>query len=106
MVSSTPWLLLLISTRAAAKCYSYEGNEIGAYPCNTTAEISPCCGSNDFCLSNGLCLNAGGNNAFTQQGCTDKAWGDPCRKYCAGNVGRLGTTPLNDCFCSKKRLSV
>ncbi|KAJ4159482.1 uncharacterized protein LMH87_008382 [Akanthomyces muscarius] len=90
MLSSTPWLLLLISTRAAATCYSYEGKELSAYPCNATAKISPCCGSDDLCLSNGLCLNAGGNNAFAQQGCTDRDWGAPCHKYCTGYVGRLG----------------
>lgn len=87
------WLLLLSTTRAAATCYSYEGKELDMYPCDATAKISPCCGSNDYCLSNGLCLNAGGNNAYTQQGCTDKGWGFPCQKYCPGSTGKNGISP-------------
>ena len=75
-----------------ATCYNYEGKEMpNIYACDATAKVSPCCGSNDFCLSNGLCLDAGGNNGFTQQGCTSKNWDFPCQQYCPNRAGKAGT---------------
>lgn len=64
------------------------------YPCDATAEVSPCCSGLDFCLSNGLCLDAGSNNGFTQQGCTSKGWDFPCRQYCPNSAGKAGTFRL------------
>ncbi|KAK3375558.1 hypothetical protein B0T24DRAFT_616476 [Lasiosphaeria ovina] len=68
----------------AATCYDYAGQvQPNIYPCNLDPGLpSPCCGSNDFCLSNGLCLDGGGNNGLTQQGCTSQAWMSPCVKHC------------------------
>ncbi|KAJ6784698.1 hypothetical protein PWT90_00441 [Aphanocladium album] len=90
MLLFTASLLMLNAAGAAATCYSYEGKALPMSPCDGSGSISPCCGDNDFCLSNGLCLNAGGNNAYSQQGCTDKDWKPPCKKHCPGNVGKFG----------------
>ncbi|KAK3392780.1 hypothetical protein B0H63DRAFT_515998 [Podospora didyma] len=47
-------------------------------PCDSTATVSSCCSSKDYCLGNGLCLDAGANNYFSIQGCTDASWPQPC----------------------------
>lgn len=84
-------LLSSVMLRAAATCYDYDGKEMkDVFPCDATADVSQCCSKNDFCLSNGLCLDAGSNNGFTQQGCTSKGWDFPCQKYCRDNAGMAG----------------
>jgi hypothetical protein len=77
----------LVSLVAAADtCYLPSGDKAptGILPCSSTSSgaATHCCGGSDYCLSNGLCLNAGGSNEITQQGCTDKDWGKGCNKYC------------------------
>lgn len=49
-------------------------------PCDSSKSVSHCCSSKDYCLDNGLCLDAGANNYFSIQGCTDPSWpaGSPC----------------------------
>jgi hypothetical protein len=54
--------------------------------CSPDALVSSCCSTADFCLSNGLCLNTGGDNYFSLQGCTDKNWGSPCANICVGKL--------------------
>ena len=51
-------------------------------PCDPGSEVSTCCSTVDFCLSNGLCMDAGGNNGLTIQGCTAQNWGSPCNLHC------------------------
>ncbi len=69
---------------ALANCYNYRGELVNGWsPCNQDATVSTCCGSVDFCLSNGLCLDTAGDNFYTVQGCTDPSWGAPCSKLCA-----------------------
>lgn len=53
-------------------------------PCDPEAEVSACCSSGDYCMSNGLCMDSGSNNCLTQQGCTDSGWSTPCNNYCSG----------------------
>ncbi len=83
-------LVLATTARAAdsAKCYKADGSEDSEMkPCDPTAKISTCCRPSDFCLSNGLCLGGGGNNGFSQQGCTAQKWDFPCQSYCSDSIG-------------------
>ena len=83
--------LFLLGTTSAANrsCYRANGikqnNPWGWTACNPDLAVSPCCGGGDYCLDNGLCLNAGNtNNLYTIQGCTDPSWAAPCQRYCRG----------------------
>lgn len=77
------WLLCLILPLARATCYNTFGSIMeGDVPCNPDNDVSHCCSKDDYCLSNGLCFDAGGNNVMTQQSCTDPNWGAPCHKFC------------------------
>ncbi|KXJ88868.1 hypothetical protein Micbo1qcDRAFT_235685 [Microdochium bolleyi] len=79
LLLSTTLLLSLVS----AACYDRGGNLRESWvACRPDLPTGSCCSSNDFCMDNGLCLNAGGNQAYTQQGCTDKNWGAGCKGYC------------------------
>lgn len=83
-------LVLATAARAAdmAKCYNLDGKEDSELkPCDPTAKISTCCRPTDFCLSNGLCLGGGGNNGYSQQGCTSQKWDSPCQSYCSDSIG-------------------
>ncbi|KAJ2905182.1 hypothetical protein MKZ38_006088 [Zalerion maritima] len=88
-------LLLLLSSipigtaEDNGKCYRRDGTEwtselssrLGTsdvYPCNPDAPVSHCCRAEDYCLSNGLCLNAEDDNWYTIQGCTTEVWEGPC----------------------------
>lgn len=86
------FLPVLVSTQAS-NCYRVDGelqdSKYGWVPCSPDRPSSPCCSGIDYCLDNGLCLNAGVvNNVFTIQGCTDPSWGGDCRKFCPGSIGR------------------
>ncbi|ORY54722.1 uncharacterized protein BCR38DRAFT_147102 [Pseudomassariella vexata] len=87
------WILLLASTAVEARCYNSKGTPwvftndepVEAWmPCNLTAEVTNCCSPWDYCMSNGLCMDAVIDNVISQQGCTDKDWGEPCFNYCEG----------------------
>lgn len=82
-------LVLARTTRAAglATCYMLNG-EVDAEmrPCDPSAEVSTCCRPTDLCLSNGLCLGGGGNNGYSQQGCTSSSWDSPCHIYCSKSI--------------------
>lgn len=77
-------LCLQLVHRAMSTCYDYIGNTWqGASPCDSsTNRPSICCNKGDYCTSNGLCLNAGLDNSFSQQGCTDSSWSSSCERYC------------------------
>ncbi|KAI1150292.1 hypothetical protein F4825DRAFT_452596 [Nemania diffusa] len=78
-------VLLVAVTQSSATCYDTAGNEHDTFfPCNATAEVSVCCSGSDYCLDNGLCLDTGGDNIFTVQGCTSSTWEAPCKQYCPG----------------------
>jgi len=81
-------LLLSVVVGVDATCFDTFGNAMDSafVPCDPSAKVTHCCSSADYCLSNGLCLNAGANNVMSQQGCTDQTWGSPpCRKYCTNH---------------------
>ncbi|KAI0193849.1 hypothetical protein F4808DRAFT_354128 [Astrocystis sublimbata] len=76
-------LLALVNAQGEATCYDAAGLQKDfMFACNSSAEVSVCCSQSDYCLDNGLCLDALGDNIFTVQGCTSKAWDAPCQKYC------------------------
>ena len=56
--------------------------------CNPSDQISTCCKVADYCMSNGLCFDAGSHNAMSIQGCTDPAWQGSCRRYCTSKDPR------------------
>src|ERR1700748_871800 len=80
----------------ALTCYGQNGQAIGAgngwdsgYAnniCNASAAISACCSTLDLCLSNGLCVDTGTDNALAVEGCTDQNWGPPCVHVCLGKT--------------------
>ncbi|KAK5629548.1 hypothetical protein RRF57_005263 [Xylaria bambusicola] len=77
--------LFAVIVETEATCYDTGGSIHDNFvPCNAAAEVSVCCGRNDYCLDNGLCLDAGGDNIFTVQGCTSQTWEAPCKQYCPG----------------------
>ena len=83
--------LLAVPFVNSISCYDTSGNlNQNFYPCDVTLEISSCCSGTDLCLSNGLCLDDGGNNLLSQQGCTDPNWGSPCHKFCPQKLCELG----------------
>lgn len=64
--------------------YSSEEPVASWVPCDPGAEVTNCCGPDDYCMSNGLCMDAVIDNMISQQGCTDKNWAGPCQNYCGG----------------------
>ena len=85
-----PSLLLLSSlaslARGATQCYDLQGNKLGVddpKPCNSNSQqVSQCCGPNDYCLSNGMCLDVGGDNFYSIHACSDPTWKAPCQRVC------------------------
>src|SRR5438045_1926642 len=94
-----PLLILCLSSAVTAyTCYLPDSNphvntHITWAACDPSADISPCCSTTDYCLSNGLCMNAGANNLVTIQGCTDPNWGAPCHRYCS-SMASLEYSPV------------
>lgn len=90
--------LLLQSSFAAADsntslCYKKDGSiqqeqDKKWRPCDPTANISNCCSENDWCMSNGLCLNGISNQYFSEQGCSSSNWESPCRDICSKSTVR------------------
>jgi hypothetical protein len=81
---------VLASLTLATTCYDYSGNPqtssfFNTSACDPSAATSSCCDWADFCLSNGLCFDAGSNNLLAVQGCTDPSWDSPCHNYCKGS---------------------
>lgn len=80
---------MLFAVATASSCYDGVGDPQDLEICVPSAAVSACCGTPDYCLSNGLCFNAGVNNLLANQGCTDKNWGSPCHNYCKCTMHRL-----------------
>ncbi|OIW32020.1 hypothetical protein CONLIGDRAFT_629717 [Coniochaeta ligniaria NRRL 30616] len=99
----TATLLLTDIATAAATCYRLDGTPFAKIrpddgdwvPCDASASTSSCCSVKDYCLGNGLCLDAGANNYFSVQGCTDASWGSPCvtNAACKSNIRKLHLCP-------------
>lgn len=111
---------LLYTTVHSTRCYSSKGDPfvytdeepIEAWmPCDLTAEVSNCCSPRDYCMSNGLCLDAVQDNMMSQQGCTDSDWAEPCLNYCgdteadAGGLHFLWRCNKQEHCCSNNRTS-
>lgn len=63
-------------------CY-YPNKEIaeGETPCNSSAEHSSCCSTDDVCLSNSYCFNRSGR--VVRSSCTDRNWESAaCPYFC------------------------
>ena len=92
---------LILVVRAQQTCYSINGNpDTKMSPCNASAANSGCCYANEYCLTNGLCINQAlvGGNRLSRVGCTDKTWEDPaCFQECkTGTFGPNGLQPWTD----------
>jgi hypothetical protein len=82
-----PWLPAA-AAKGSRECYSPDGTARDwLYACYPDRATSHCCADGDFCLDNGACLDAQGDNDFTLQGCTDNEWGKGCGNYCEGESG-------------------
>jgi len=82
-MKTVPLLLVPSLPLAYAACYDAFGTlQTGHQPCKPNDPVSWCCSEADYCLSNGLCLDAGANNVMTQQSCSSEDWPQPCLKYC------------------------
>ncbi len=94
-----------VVSAAAVACYNTFGNMLGDgfLPCNASLSVTHCCGGTDYCLSNGLCLDAGGNNVMTQQGCTNALWPSPCHKYCSKHGSAILSRLLITCTLADRR---
>ncbi|KAK8128668.1 hypothetical protein PG984_009776 [Apiospora sp. TS-2023a] len=89
-------LLSFVSAADTDTCYNHDGTRAsGLFPCYPGAKGSSCCASGDFCMSNGLCLDADGDQFMTIQGCTDP---DPTAcsngKICADDTFSSGVLAL------------
>ncbi|KXJ89016.1 hypothetical protein Micbo1qcDRAFT_165789 [Microdochium bolleyi] len=92
-------ILALAAGSQAVTCFNSKGQPwsfnkdlpVEAWqPCNSTASVTSCCSPRDYCMTNGLCMDAVIDNMMSQQGCTSNAWdAKPCRNYCAGGVSDL-----------------
>lgn len=76
-------LFLLANAADDRTCYYLDGSTANNHvPC-TTNSVTNCCGSNDICLSNGLCYLQGSQGLSLSRGtCSDKNWGFECYKPC------------------------
>ncbi|KAI0147729.1 hypothetical protein GGR57DRAFT_475712 [Xylariaceae sp. FL1272] len=91
------WLLFALNffacfySSANATCFNVRGDPWSFVssepveewlPCNSTAEVTNCCGPRDYCMGNGLCMDAVVDNFISQQGCTSEDWEEPCHNWC------------------------
>ncbi|KAI1266175.1 hypothetical protein F5Y18DRAFT_382674 [Xylariaceae sp. FL1019] len=107
LIQSRPygsWLLFVINfiacfySSATATCFNVRGDPWSFVssepveewlPCNSTAEVTNCCGPRDYCMGNGLCMDAVVDNFISQQGCTSEDWEEPCHNWCKGTQPTL-----------------
>lgn len=79
-------LLSLLRPALATTCYDSTGAVTDNVPCNPDADVSVCCGANQYgiaCLDNKLCQ--GWDGQVFRGTCTDKTWKSPdCPQFCKG----------------------
>src|SRR5438046_10766551 len=95
-MSSTPTccvlsfgLLYLVDFALAQTCYFPVTEQLAANftPCFPDNAVSSCCSPDDYCLTNGYCMDAGWDNAISRGACTDKTFGSPlCSQHCQFSV--------------------
>ncbi|KAJ5099931.1 hypothetical protein N7532_006932 [Penicillium argentinense] len=78
------------------KCYFPSGAEApGNVPCSKDT-VASCCGEEDICLSNGLCLNVGHQPYVLSRGaCTSDSWATGCAPYCTNATPHEGASIIN-----------
>ncbi|PYH47028.1 uncharacterized protein BP01DRAFT_390173 [Aspergillus saccharolyticus JOP 1030-1] len=84
-------------TNDTRTCYYPSGEDAGSsnVPCSSD-EYTSCCGQNDLCLSNGLCLSVSHQPYVLSRGaCTDPQWGSNCSQYCQDNNPTGGCSIIN-----------
>lgn len=90
-------ILQLVASISAQTCYYPDGSEAtGNRPCNTSTTYSACCSTTDYCLTNGLCFDAGSNNYMTRDSCTDSSWKS---NYCPQFCQTSGTSGGESSYC-------
>ena len=93
-----------------SKCYSPNGQTLTTdEPCDPEANASACCPSSAFCLSGGMCIEAG---TVSRGSCTDANWdSSACASFCReGKTSRQRPSPSVRCVaerltCSAERIS-
>lgn len=92
-------LKTIMATNNTRTCYTPNGAVWeGHTPCNQAADESHCCGSNDFCLSNGHCLQAEGvyANRIGRGSCTDSSWrSEACPYECSDGKNSLRASMIS-----------
>ena len=85
-----------MASTSAQTCYYPDGSvAAGNRPCNTTTTYSACCSTVDYCLTNGLCFDAGGNNHISRESCTDRSWeSNDCPQFCQTSRTTAGESLL------------
>src|ERR1700761_6331971 len=67
--------VMMVGALAGSTCYQLDGTPYSKIrpddgdwvPCDPSAQVSTCCSDKDYCMGNGLCLDAGANNMFSIQ---------------------------------------
>jgi hypothetical protein len=78
-------LVQILAAAAAQTCYYLGGSVAKDTPCNTTASFGPCCGADDYCLTNGLCFSST-SLLLVRGSCTDPTWKAPeCARHCVSS---------------------
>ncbi|KAF2229650.1 hypothetical protein EV356DRAFT_580635 [Viridothelium virens] len=102
-ISNFLLVTFFISTARTDKhtCYLPNGKvDTQSLACHPELAESHCCGVQDYCLSNGLCLS---NNSVAVGGCTDQNWDHPaCFQHCREATSWSRLSPVHNegnAFC-------
>lgn len=103
------FLIVIIWLKTASvisKCYYPTGKEAsGDSPCNTSVDVSSCCGKTDYCLDNNYCFSQT-TNIITRGSCTDESWqSHACPLHCTGSVSPFHEAAVLRSILLKMRLA-
>ena len=74
-------LFFVLMYQITCACFFPDGTLANHIPCSSNDRLSACCDSDDYCLSNGLCLTSTFN--LNRGSCTDSTWKAPeCTTLC------------------------
>ncbi|EME40690.1 hypothetical protein DOTSEDRAFT_65358 [Dothistroma septosporum NZE10] len=86
--------VLLTRLSTAQQCYFPDGTPSTDIPCGSSGQSSSCCGSDEFCMDNGLCFGGG---LVSRGSCTDRTWASQaCSGYCK-TTDASGSVPIMPC---------